>query len=203
MIKQGHYIAQRRKKWEYFGDYYVLASKRSQFHYVALTNVETFALTKKFMFGTIFVKYPELERVMVSEAFSRYVKNVRKPCQKSRQEKIAELNKKMLYSKISAKSGLKTPLKTIKRNINESNEVRERTKNKSSPIMQNRLLYKQLLEEFNHKTRIMQQKSKTMHNCMRKLILDIDESVSETESIFREEISNLIDEQQKIAKAYN
>lgn len=54
MTKQGHYIAQRRKKWEYFGDYYVLASKRSQFHYVALTQVQTFSLTKKFMFGTIF-----------------------------------------------------------------------------------------------------------------------------------------------------
>lgn len=64
--------------------------------------MQTFALTKKFMFGIIFKKFPELERVMVSEAFSRYVKNVRKPCQKSRVEKIEDLNKKMLYSKISA-----------------------------------------------------------------------------------------------------
>ena len=55
-------------------------------------------MTKKFMFGTIFKKYPELERKMVSEPFSRYVKNVRKPCTKIRVDKIEELNKKMLYS---------------------------------------------------------------------------------------------------------
>jgi hypothetical protein len=37
MIEKGHFIAQQRKPSEFFGDYYVLASKRSQFHYVALT----------------------------------------------------------------------------------------------------------------------------------------------------------------------
>jgi len=37
MIENGHCIAQQRKPSEFFGDYYVLASKRSQFHYVALT----------------------------------------------------------------------------------------------------------------------------------------------------------------------
>jgi len=124
-------------------------------------------LTKKFMFGTIFKKYPELERKMVSEAFSRYVKNVRKPCTKIRVDKIEELNKKMLYSKITAKSGLKEKLTT-----------------KSSPVMQNRLLYKQLLEEFNQKTYTMQQKSKSLHRSMKQLILDIDGSVQETEKIF-------------------
>lgn len=86
---------------------------------MALTQLETFALTKKFMFGTIFKKYPELERKMVSEAFSRYVKNVRKPCTKIRVEKIEELNRKMLYSKITAKSGLKNPIKNIKRIMSE------------------------------------------------------------------------------------
>ena len=75
-----------------------MASKRSQFHYVALSNVKTFALTKKFMSEVIFKKYPELERVMVSEAFAGYVKNIRKPCMKLRVDKIKELNQRMLYS---------------------------------------------------------------------------------------------------------
>lgn len=114
MLKQGHFIAQRKNGAGYFGDYYVLASKRSQFHYVALTHVHTFALTKKFMFGTIFKLYPELERVMLSEAFSRYMKNVRKPCQKARKETIEELNKKMLYSKITPDPGVDNPIKSIK-----------------------------------------------------------------------------------------
>jgi hypothetical protein len=50
--------------------------------------------------------------------------------------------------------------------------------------MQNRLLYKQLLEEFNQKTYTMQQKSKSLHRSMKQLILDIDGSVQETEKIF-------------------
>ncbi len=46
MHKLGYIIAQRRVNYGYIGDYYVLASKRSQFHYVALTQVEAYALTK-------------------------------------------------------------------------------------------------------------------------------------------------------------
>lgn len=74
MTKQGHEIAVRRKACEFFGDYYVLASKPSQFHYVALSNVEAFAISKKFIFGTIFKKFPEVERSMVSESYLRYIK---------------------------------------------------------------------------------------------------------------------------------
>ena len=40
------------------------------------------------MSGHIFKKYPELERVMVAEAFARYVSTVRKPCTKLRVDKI-------------------------------------------------------------------------------------------------------------------
>lgn len=141
-------------------------------------------MTKKFMFGTIFKKYPELERKMVSEAFSRYVKNVRKPCTKIRVDKIEELNKKMLYSKITAKSGLKNPIKNIKKGMSDSSGLKEKLTTKSSPVMQNRLLYKQLLEEFNQKTYTMQQKSKSLHRSMKQLILDIDGSVQGTEKIF-------------------
>lgn len=116
---------------------------------MALTNVSTFALTKKFMSGHIFRKYPELERVMVSEAFARYVNNVRKPCTKLRVEKIEELNKKMLYSKISAKSGNKDPIKSMKRLMSEVSGTKGKFTVKVSPIMQNRAVYKALLEEFN------------------------------------------------------
>jgi hypothetical protein len=57
------------------------------------------------MSETIFGKYPELERLMISESFAKYVNNVRKPCNKIRVEKIEELNKKMLFSQISAQQG--------------------------------------------------------------------------------------------------
>lgn len=37
MRREGRLIAQRRVNLGYIGDYYVLASKRSQFYYVALS----------------------------------------------------------------------------------------------------------------------------------------------------------------------
>jgi len=86
----------------YIGDYYVLASKRSQFYYVALnTRVEAFALTKKFLFKTLFKKFPGLHSEMLAESFSRYIREFRKPCGKKRNEMIKKLNKKKQYSSIS------------------------------------------------------------------------------------------------------
>jgi len=60
MQKQGYIIAQRRAVAGYIGDYYVLSSKRSRFHYCALSPIETFALTKSFLYNKLFVKFPGL-----------------------------------------------------------------------------------------------------------------------------------------------
>lgn len=73
---------------------------------------------------------------------------------------------------------------------------------KVSPIMQNRAVYKALLEEFNEKTRLMQLKSRDLNNLVKTLILDIDASVMETEGIFQDEIKTLIEEQQTLVKNY-
>jgi hypothetical protein len=60
MFKNGYLIAQRRQAFGYIGDYYVLSSKRSQFYYVALAQMESYALTKHFLYNTIFKKFPAL-----------------------------------------------------------------------------------------------------------------------------------------------
>lgn len=95
MYNQGYLIAQRRAAFGYIGDYYVLSSKRSQFHYVALSQVETYALTKHFLYKTIFEKFPGLHQDMLSTSFSRYLREFRKPCDKKRTEIINELNMKL------------------------------------------------------------------------------------------------------------
>lgn len=95
-------IANKRINYGYIGDYYVFASKRSQFSYIALSNVHTFALTKKFMMKEIFKKFPGLHSEMLAESFSRYIKEFRKPCGKKRLETIQSHNKRSAYSKISA-----------------------------------------------------------------------------------------------------
>ena len=98
MRNEGRFIASRRVNYGYIGDYYVLSSKRSQFYYVALSQVEAFALTKQFMFKTIFKKFPGLQSEMLAESFSRYIKEFRKPCGKKRAETLAKINKKLQYS---------------------------------------------------------------------------------------------------------
>jgi len=95
MRHEGRFIAQRRINYGYIGDYYVLSSKRSQFFYVALSQVEAFALTKQFMFKTIFKKFPGLHSEMLAESFARYIKEFRRPCGRKRAETLAKINKKL------------------------------------------------------------------------------------------------------------
>ena len=88
MTKRGILVAQRKANYGYIGDYYVLASKRSAFYYVALTQLTAYALTKQFMFKQLFKKFPGLHSEMLAEAFSRYIREFRKPCGMKRHETI-------------------------------------------------------------------------------------------------------------------
>lgn len=95
MQKEGRCIALRRINFGYIGDYYLLSSKRSQFHYVALSTLECFALTKQFMYKNIFNKFPGLHSEMLAESFSRYIKEFRKPVGRKRIESFQKNNKKL------------------------------------------------------------------------------------------------------------
>lgn len=86
----------------------------------------------------IFAKYPELERLMISESFARYVSTVRKPCNKLRLEKIKQLNKKMLYSQISA-SNSTDHIKSMKRLMSEASGSKGKFTTKLTPMQQNRV----------------------------------------------------------------
>lgn len=100
-MRRGIVIATRKFKTGYIGDYYVLASKRAQFYYVALSRVSAYALTKQFMFKTIFKKFPGLHNEMLAESFAHYIREFRKPCGNKRTEMIRKLNKKKHYSQIN------------------------------------------------------------------------------------------------------
>jgi len=95
--------AKRYKGFGYIGDYYVFASKKSQFTYMALgpSDVDAYALPKQFMFKHIFKKFPGLHSEMLAESFSRYVKEFRRPITKMRNDNIIHLNKKSHYSKVA------------------------------------------------------------------------------------------------------
>jgi hypothetical protein len=98
MSKKGILVAMKKMGFGYIGDYYVMASKRSQFYYCALTRVSAYALTKAFMFKHLFKKFPGLHSEMLADSFSRYIREFRKPCGQKRNETIKKLNKKKQYS---------------------------------------------------------------------------------------------------------
>ena len=54
MQRRGHVIARSVKGQGYLGDYYVLGSKKSQYFYVALSHVKSYAITKEFLFNKLF-----------------------------------------------------------------------------------------------------------------------------------------------------
>lgn len=59
-------------------DHYVVNKHRSQFIYLALKDVRSFALTKKFLQKEIFPKYPEIAAQIKSESELRYRRNIQR-----------------------------------------------------------------------------------------------------------------------------
>lgn len=104
MTNKGYLIASRRFARGLIGDYYALSEKRAQFHYLALTTVEAYALTTEFLINNIFTVFHGLHQDMLADAFCRYIKEFRKPCNKKRTELILKMNKKLHYSQIQSKN---------------------------------------------------------------------------------------------------
>jgi len=92
MRERGILIGQKKKNCGYFGAYYVMANKRSAYFYVALGKLETFVVSKAFMFNQIFKKFHGLHGFMLAESFARYVRDIRKPVNLLRTSTIKRLN---------------------------------------------------------------------------------------------------------------
>jgi hypothetical protein len=92
MTGHGILVALRKKKFRYIGDYYVLANKKAAFYYAALTRLETFALTKEFMFKHMFKKFPGVHFDLLSVSFAKYIEDIRKPAGLKRSQTLKKLN---------------------------------------------------------------------------------------------------------------
>lgn len=79
MRERGILTAIKKKNCGYFGAYYVMANKRSAYFYVALGRLDTFVVSKSFMFNHVFKRFNGLHGFMLAESFSRYVRDIRKP----------------------------------------------------------------------------------------------------------------------------
>jgi len=159
-------IANKRVNYGYIGDYYVFASKRSQFSYIALSNVHTFALTKKFMFKEIFKKFPGLHSEMLAESFSRYIKEFRKPCGKKRLETIQSHNKRSAYSKISADNNRGEQKKSFKQAVKSATPGGKKQLQRSNS--RTRIFEKQEeLKQYKEQLDILNEKANTMFEHMK------------------------------------
>ena len=203
--EKGIMIAQKRVNYGYIGDYYVFASKRSQFSYIALSTVKAFALPKKFMFKQIFKKFPGLHSEMLAESFSRYIKEFRKPCGKKRLETINNINERNAYSKISADNQRTNPMHTIKKALDKWGmaALRLTRSNSRAKIFekQDELQdYKEQLDVLNEKANVMFDQMKAINKLVNNKIQDIECAVTKSEGIFVDEINTLIRSKAELSK---
>lgn len=80
-VSRRHLIrAKLSPKPNYIGDYYCINQKKANYTYVAWNStVLAFALSKKFLYKSIFEKYPQLLTDMKGSSFLRYTYEFKKP----------------------------------------------------------------------------------------------------------------------------
>lgn len=98
-VKLGIYY----KENTFICDYNVCHNRKNEFVIKAVTDVEAFALSKKFLNAQIFPKYPEIAAEIKEQSFYRYKKNIQQKLIKHRAEHIEEINKKNSYKTIDVK----------------------------------------------------------------------------------------------------
>ena len=76
--RKQHRIAKKMKADCLICDHYVVNNHKSQFLYLVIKEVKTFALTKKFLLKEVFPKYPEIANQIKAESMLRYRRNIQK-----------------------------------------------------------------------------------------------------------------------------
>ena len=84
----------------FFGDYYLCSNTKAEFVHVAISDVEAFALSKKFLMGKVFPKYPSIYRDIQNESKTRYQSNIKEKIMLHKQSHIEVVNKRSTYNSI-------------------------------------------------------------------------------------------------------
>lgn len=187
MLKRGDIICKQRAGLGYFGDYCVLASKKCQFHYVALDHIESFALTKSFMFGTVFKKFPLLWREMVTAAFYRHTMEVRRPCNKIKADLIEQINKALRFTNIQPSIVERNPMQDM-RQANDD----EAKANHLQQQRRNLVKYTELLQELIDKSNTMYSKIRSINKQSVEGLHKLENAVNQSEYLFMDKIDNLV-----------
>ena len=84
----------------FFGDYYLCHNTKAEFVHVATTEVEAFALSKKFLMRKVFPKYPDIYREIKDDSKYRYNSSIKDEIMKHKYSHIEVVNKRSTYNNI-------------------------------------------------------------------------------------------------------
>lgn len=85
----------------FFGDYYIFFSIRAEFVHIAMTPIEAFALSRKFLMKKIFPQYPEIYTEFKDASKYRYTGQYQKQLYKHKLAHIEQVNKNSSYHMIN------------------------------------------------------------------------------------------------------
>lgn len=75
---ESHYFGIKLEKHSFICDYYVCFNKKSEFIYMAIENISSYSISKKFLNDEIFPRYPKIANKIKLGAELRYKKNIRR-----------------------------------------------------------------------------------------------------------------------------
>jgi hypothetical protein len=88
----------------FFGDYYLCNNLKAEFVYMATSQVQALALSKKFLMRRIFPKYPTIYRDIKADSHYRYHSWMREGIMKHKYAHVEMVNKKSTYNSINLKN---------------------------------------------------------------------------------------------------
>ena len=83
-----------------FGDYYLMNNFKAEFLFVAVTSVEAFALSQKFLLDKIFPRYPQIFEEIKDNSKYAYNGMIKYELLKHKNEHISYVNKSNTYNEL-------------------------------------------------------------------------------------------------------
>jgi len=85
----------------FFGDYYICHNKKAEFVHIATTEVEAFALSKKFLMRKVFPNYPQIYKEIRDDSKYRYNSQIKDEIMKHKMSHIEVVNKRSTYNTLN------------------------------------------------------------------------------------------------------
>ena len=103
LVKHRYKITHNLSSNSFFGDYYIFNNTKAEFVYVAVSEIEAFSLSKKFLSRKIFPKYPNVYREIKDDSKYRYNSTIKDEIMKHKNLHIEVVNKRSTYNNINLK----------------------------------------------------------------------------------------------------